>query len=143
MAMVTPFSRYANIPLEILKETDGRQVDWHRDLIINAAKVPASNRTLYQADGWGDWEYSPRVLVPSLQSWQELSRARGLRADLWIPAEATAESPPYTIEHRHGQDYAIFTGVMLMSVSSVRRLNDGRVVARVTFRRRSEEEYVW
>lgn len=143
MAMVTPFSRYANIPLEILKETDGRQVDWHRELIINESKVPASNRTLYQADGWGDWEYSPRILVPSLQDWQELSRSRGVRADLWIPAEATVESPPFTIEHRHNQDYAVFSDVMLMSVSDVRRVSKGRVVARVTFRRRSEEEYAW
>lgn len=145
MNVLTPFSSYAGIPMQFLTEEGGRLTDWHRDLVINEAKVAASNRTNYQADGWGDWEISIRVLVPSEQDWRRLSAARGIRADLWMPKAGTAEAPPSIVEHRHGIDYAIFTGVMLMRVEKnpVRPLRDGRVIARLTFRRRSEEEYIW
>lgn len=143
--VLTPFSSYSGIPLQFLTEEGGRLADWHRDLIINEAKVAASNRTNYQADGWGDWEISTRVLVQTEEDWRRLSTARGIRADLWMPAGATAEAPPSIIEHRHGVDYAIFNQVMLMSVvrGSVRRVGHGRVLARLVFRRRSEEEYIW
>lgn len=138
-------TKFAGIPLVFLTDDGGKIPDWHRDLVRNERKVPASNRTIEQIDGYTPWRLTIRVMFANTEAWQLFSRQRGFSGEMWQPGGTSAEFDGAVQHFALGKVYAIWPNVYLESIDrgSVRPLRDGRVIARATFRRESTEVYGW
>lgn len=130
---IAPLTHFAGIPLTILSD-EGRVQDWHRELIVNEEKVPSSDSTIRQFDGYRDWTYETRVLFASVEDWQRFDALRGTRASLRHLASTSATVPTASRYHQLGDDYVTWPNVTYVRlVDPPRRLRDGRVLARVVF----------
>lgn len=136
MTVVAPMTAFADVPIALFSE-DGRVTDWARPLVTVSEKVPNSNITITQIDGYEDWRLETWVMVRDVATWQRFDALRGTRGTLRHLESITATATPDVLEYHFGDLYAAFPDVLYAALdeTSVRRLRDGRVLARVTFTR--------
>jgi len=132
---------FDGIPFQILMD-QGEMPDWERELITVSQKIPSSNTTITQIDGYGDWEMECRLLFASERDWQAFDARRGRRGQL-IHLRHMTSAPVPVERYILGDVYAIFDDVLYHGPASDyrRRLRDGRVIVRVRFSRPSTEDY--
>lgn len=136
MTVLAPMTAFAGVPIALVAD-EGRVTDWARPLVVVSEKIPNSNTTITQVDGYEDWRLETTVMVRDTATWRAFDALRGTRGTLRHLEALTATATADVLEYHFGDLYVAFPDVLYASLdeTSVRRLRDGRVIARVTFTR--------
>lgn len=135
--LIAPLTSFGGVPFTILSD-EGRVPEWTRELRINEQKVPSSDLTITQIDGYGPWTLECRLLFATVADWQAFDALRGTRQAFRHLAAITATAPATALRTHLGDEYVTWQDVLYAGPTEPpRRIRDGRVLARVRFTRRS------